>query len=87
MTEFTEIEVLKASRAAAVEQEQRTRNECNRLRGQLKECKSMLDWTETLLCNVVPMPHCSQAEWDALLRKWRDQKHTLFPDGKPNPQP
>ena len=79
---YAELETLKASRAALVEHEQRTRNQCNRLRGQLKESKSMLDWAETLLCNVVPMPHCSQAEWDSLVKKWRDEKHILFPDGK-----
>lgn len=41
----------------------------------VREMASLLDWAETLLCNAAPMPHCTQAEWDAILRKWRDQKH------------
>jgi hypothetical protein len=44
--------------------------ECLRLR-------ELVEWAETLLCNARPREHCSQAEWDALIVKWRDQKHAL----------
>jgi len=39
------------------------------------EKADLLDWAETLLCNAVPMAHCTQAEWDATVRRWRDEKH------------
>ena len=38
----------------------------------------LLDWAESLLCNAVPMPHCTQEEWDAAVQKWRDQKHGIY---------
>ena len=37
----------------------------------------LLDWAETLLCNAVPMSHCTQKDWDAALADWRDRKHNL----------
>ena len=37
--------------------------------------EELLDWAETLLCNAVPMPHCTQDEWDATVKRWRDEKH------------
>jgi hypothetical protein len=39
------------------------------------EKADLLDWAETLLCNAVPMPHCTQADWDDKVRRWRDEKH------------
>ena len=41
--EPAEVEMLKQSRAAAVEQEQLSRAECNRLRGEVKQLKNELD--------------------------------------------
>lgn len=40
-----------------------------------EEKADLLDWAETLLCNAAPMPHCTQADWDAKVSKWRDEKH------------
>jgi hypothetical protein len=40
---FRQLEVLKLSRAAAVEQEQRTRAECNRLRGKVNAVGAALE--------------------------------------------
>lgn len=37
--------------------------------------RALVDHAETLLCNAVPMAHCTQSEWDEIVRKWRDQKH------------
>ena len=39
------------------------------------EKADLLDWAETLLCNAVPMAHCTQADWDDKVRRWRDEKH------------
>jgi len=39
--------------------------------------RDSIDHAETLLCNSVPMLHCSQSEWDDVIRKWRDQKHAI----------
>lgn len=39
------------------------------------EKADLLDWAETLLCNSLPMSHCSQEEWDRIIKSWRDQKH------------
>lgn len=47
----------------------------------LKLCDSniadFLDWTETLLCNGRPLPTGTQGDWDAAVKKWRDEKHDL----------
>ena len=37
--------------------------------------QDLLDWAESLLCNALPMSHCTQDEWDSALKKWRDLKH------------
>jgi len=37
--------------------------------------EELTDWAETLLCNALPMPHCTQAEWDATVKRWQDEKH------------
>jgi hypothetical protein len=39
------------------------------------EKAGLLDWAETLLCNSLPMSHCTQEEWDRIIKSWRDQKH------------
>jgi hypothetical protein len=39
------------------------------------EKADLLDWAESLLCNAVPMSHCTQEDWDAAVKKWRDEKH------------
>ena len=39
------------------------------------EKADLLDWAETLLCNALPMPHCTQADWDIAVSRWRDEKH------------
>ena len=41
----------------------------------LESLEELLDWAETLLCNVVPMAHCPQDEWNATLKRWRDELH------------
>ena len=46
-----------------------------------KAIHDLLDWAESLLCNAVPMPHCTQDEWDKAVGDWRDGKHSMFPDG------
>lgn len=43
--------------------------------------RDLVDWAETILCNVQPMAHCTQADFDALVQHWRERKHQLFPDG------
>ena len=37
--------------------------------------RALADHAETLLCNSLPMAHCSQSDWDEVIRRWRDQKH------------
>lgn len=37
----------------------------------------LADHAETLLCNAVPEPHCPSAEWQALVKSWRDLKHDV----------
>ena len=49
--------------------------EAVRSKSLLADRESLLDWAETLLCNAVPMSHCTQADWDARVTKWRDEKH------------
>jgi hypothetical protein len=46
------------------------------------QSRELLDWAETIICNSVPMSHCSQAEWDKIRKNWRDAKHAAFPDGR-----
>jgi hypothetical protein len=41
----------------------------------------LLDWAESIICNAIPMSHCTQEEWDNIVLKWRDKKHALYPDG------
>ncbi len=43
----------------------------------------LLDWAESILCNAKPMDHCSQEEWDGIIRSWRDQKHGIEQPPKP----
>lgn len=77
------IQTLLSSRAALSSQEQRTRDECNRLRGQILQFKSLLDSAESLLCNCQPYAHtlCPPQDWVKVLKDWRDEKHRLSPDG------
>lgn len=46
-----------------------------RRRHQRAKREDLLDWAETLLCNVEPPAHTKPEEWRAVLRTWRDQKH------------
>ena len=41
----------------------------------IKSLEELTDWAETLLCNAAPMAHCTQTEWDATVKRWRDEKH------------
>lgn len=41
----------------------------------IKSLEKLADWAETILCNVLPMPHCTQTELDAVVKRWRDEKH------------
>lgn len=43
----------------------------------------LLDWAESILCNAKPMDHCSQEEWDGIIKSWRDQKHGIEKPPKP----
>jgi len=42
----------------------------------IKSLEELVDWAETILCNVLPMPHCTQTELDAVVSRWRDEKHS-----------
>lgn len=46
-----------------------------------RKAKDLLDHAESLICNANPLAHCSQLEWDEAVKRWRDDKHNLFPDG------
>lgn len=48
------------------------------------EKADLLDWAETLLCNSLPMSHCSQEEWDRLIKAWRDEKHGVSAPNAPD---
>ena len=37
--------------------------------------RNLLDWAETIICNAMPMEHCSQTDWDMIVNCWRDEKH------------
>lgn len=39
------------------------------------EVDELVNMAETMLCNSRPMSHCSPAEWDRLVKRWRDAKH------------
>lgn len=53
-----------------------------------EELADLLDWAETLLCNSLPMTHCTQEEWDEKIKSWRDQKHgVITPNDKAHAQP
>ena len=41
----------------------------------------LLDWAESIICNAKPEEYFTQTDWDNAIRKWRDEKHRLFPDG------
>jgi uncharacterized protein YodC (DUF2158 family) len=43
-----------------------------------QEAHNLLDWAESILCNSKPMSHCTDEEWDATIKKWRDQRHSLL---------
>ena len=45
------------------------------------EKADLLDWAESLLCNAVPT-HCTQADWDDAVRRWRDEKHGVSTPNK-----
>lgn len=46
-----------------------------------KTPKDLLDWAESIICNASSLTDCTQAEADAIVKKWRDEKHAMFPDG------
>ena len=41
------------------------------------EKADLLDWAETLLCDALPMPNCTQEDWDFKVKKWRDDKNRV----------
>lgn len=43
--------------------------------------RSLLDLAEGLICNAVPMAHCTQDEWDTAVKNWRDEKHGVSTQG------
>lgn len=50
--------------------------------------KDLLDWSESIICNCKPMHEVTEAEWSDIVKKWRDQKHEMFPDRLPaHPEP
>lgn len=51
------------------------------------EHKELCDWAESIICNAYPMDHCTQEEWNELVRSWRDKKHAIFSDSPTAPQP
>ena len=48
--------------------------ELERENAALKDC---LDWAETILSNSLPMQHSTLDEWNEIINKWRDSKHTI----------
>jgi hypothetical protein len=50
----------------------------------LKEARALAKWAEAIVCNGRPMKHCSQEEWDSIVKNWRDRRHEIFPDGAPH---
>ncbi len=38
------------------------------------------DMAESIICNALPMAHCSASEWEIIVRKWRDKKHGVLPN-------
>ena len=44
------------------------------------EAADLIEHAETLLCNSKPMSHCTQADWDKLIKDWRDRKHGVSPN-------
>lgn len=44
-----------------------------------------MDWAETLLCNAIPMPHCTQEDWDKAVQGWRNEKHKKPVSQSPQP--
>ena len=38
---------------------------------------SLLDWTETLLCNAEHPKHCTAEEWNKLVHEWRELRPRL----------
>jgi hypothetical protein len=47
----------------------------------------LAEWAESIICNALPMNHCTQAEWDEVVKQWRDsfhanvRDHRCLPDG------
>lgn len=41
----------------------------------IKSLEELADRAETILCNVLPMEHCTQTELDAVVKQWRDERH------------
>ena len=50
----------------------------------IKSLEELTDWAETLLCNAAPMAHCTQTEWDATVKRWRDEKHGVSTPNREN---
>ena len=42
-----------------------------------EERADLLDWAETLLCKSMPMPNCSQEDWNLKVKTWLDEKHSV----------
>jgi hypothetical protein len=53
------------------------RAKLDKLEAENAALRALADHAETLLCNSLPMAHCSQSDWDEVIRRWRDQKHDI----------
>ena len=49
----------------------------------IESLEELADWAETLICNSAPMAHCTQSEWDATVKRWRDAKHGVSTPNAP----
>lgn len=47
----------------------------------------LIEWAETLLCNVECPKHCKPAEWCDILKRWRDEWHDSHKNWKRTEQP
>jgi len=46
--------------------------------------EELVGWAETLLCNSLPMDHCSLEEWNETIKKWRDEKNGVNTTNSPS---
>ena len=41
--------------------------------------QEQLDWAESIICNALPMDHCSKEDWASVVKSWRDWKNGVAP--------